>query len=143
LRIFDLLYFVTDVSDGLNTSATNYLTNLGAITNFSIYSFLIFGGVINRFTKKETPGTSKLFLPFSFLAIFLVFFVVAAGFYGVFSGFVNKNISIQQASLDFSIFIFFYLLLIIINVVNELLIKKNDHTKEREKVVYSYTNKVE
>ncbi len=143
LRGFDLLYYLTNVNDGLNTNGTNYLTNLGAITNFAIYSLLILGGVINRFTKKQPHGKSKLFLPFAFIAIALVSLVVFAGFYDVFSGFSNSNISLQEAILNFVIFLSFYLFFIGINIINESLIKHNNPSSQREKVVYAYTNKVE
>gem|GEM_PF-3557933 len=51
------------------------MSNLIAIGGFILYSTIMVGGVVNRFTKKVKVKKSKLFIPATIIASILTFVI--------------------------------------------------------------------
>ncbi len=81
MRLSDLV--ALSILIGLNgdyiysySGMTSFYSDLFTLFNFSAYSFIILGGIKNRFTKENEVEKNKVFLPFSFFALISMVMIV-------------------------------------------------------------------
>ncbi len=82
---------------------SDYISNLYTVINFVIYTFVITGGLVNRFTKKVEVDKSKTFIPGAIISIVGMSFVVLIMGYGIFSDLSNGITSGDKAKMNLAI----------------------------------------
>lgn len=71
---FDIILIAVDSTQGVN-GITGYATDLNVVFSFSLYTSLILGALINRFTGKVESKKNIAFLPAAFIALALMIVV--------------------------------------------------------------------
>ncbi len=117
-RFLDLISVLTYIYDGTNGdisfssfNITGWSLSFFTLISYSFYTLLIFGGLINRFTKKVEVEKNKLFIPSAIISIISTIIIIIIFSISIF---YPKNFVIDnQASL---FYISNYILQIIVSI---------------------------